>query len=131
MQEDQEKFHFGSHYSSSAILSQFLVRIEPYTTAAKEIQGGHFDLPDRIFGSVVKSWIDATEELADVRELVPEFYFLPEMFLNLQKLNFGKMQTNVQVNNVELPMFANSNPFVYTTSNRMAIEGPICTGMFH
>ena len=29
--------------------------------------------------------------MTDVRELIPEFFYLPEMFLNLEKYDFGLM----------------------------------------
>ena len=35
------------------------------------------------------SWNNATKELSDVRELIPEFYCLPEVFLNIDKHDFG------------------------------------------
>jgi hypothetical protein len=41
----------------------------------------------------MKSWIDCNDEMAEVRELTPEFFSLPEAFLNLNALNFGKLQT--------------------------------------
>jgi hypothetical protein len=44
-------FHFGSHYSSSGIALQYLLRVEPFTTMAIALQGGSFDLPDRMFHS--------------------------------------------------------------------------------
>lgn len=77
-----------------------------------------------------KTWVDATEEMADIRELIPEFYFLPELFLNLQKLNMGKLQSDIQVNNVQLPAFTNS-PFVYVVANKLALEGEICSKILH
>lgn len=41
--------------------------------------------------------------MSDVRELIPEFYYLPELFLNLEKHNFGLMQSKERVHNVILP----------------------------
>ncbi len=45
---------------------------------------GRFDLPDRIFFSIEDSYKCATEEIADVRELTPEFYCMPEFLINLE-----------------------------------------------
>ena len=67
--------------------------------------------------------------IIQVRELIPEFYFLPEMFLNLQKLNLGK--TNIQVHNVHLPDYANDSPFLYVCCNRIALDDSICGDMLH
>ena len=38
---------------------------------------------------MVETFRNVTEEMSDVRELIPEFFFLPEMFLNLEKHDFG------------------------------------------
>jgi hypothetical protein len=59
-----------------------LIRILPYTDGAKELQSGKFDIADRLFFSLNETFKNATEELTDVRELVPEFFYLPEMFIN-------------------------------------------------
>ena len=37
-----------------------------------------------------ESYRCATEDVADIRELIPEMFCLPEMFLNLSGLQFGK-----------------------------------------
>ena len=50
-----------------------------------------------------ESYRCATEDVADIRELIPEMFCLPEMFLNLSGLQFGKTQTDHVVNNVLLP----------------------------
>ena len=57
------------------------------------MQNGKFDIPDRLFYSISDSYHCATEDLSDVRELCPEFYTIPEIFLNIDKINFGIMQT--------------------------------------
>lgn len=97
------QFHYGSHYSSPAIIFHFLIRLKPFSDGAKELQSGRFDLADRLFFSFVDAYKNAVEELSDVRELIPEFYFLPEMFVNLSKYDYGVQQTGQRVNNVELP----------------------------
>jgi hypothetical protein len=51
--------------------------------------------------------------VADVRELIPELYCLPEMFLNTQSLEFGKTQSGVVVSSVLLPAWSGGNPFKY------------------
>src|SRR3546814_1342227 len=46
-------FMYGSHYSSAAIVLYYLVRLEPYTSAAIRFQGGHFDHAARMFHSQI------------------------------------------------------------------------------
>jgi hypothetical protein len=38
-----------------------------------------------------------------VRELIPEFFSVPEMFLNSNCINFGKRQDDEVVDGVKLP----------------------------
>ena len=87
-----------------------------------EIQGGRFDIADRLFFSVQESYRCATEDVADVRELIPEFYCLPEMFLNIQSLNFGKTQSGITVSGVILPVWSGGNPFRYIVGMKQALE---------
>lgn len=72
-----------------------MIRLEPFTSASKAIQGDKFDVADRLFYSFNESYRCAIEDIADVRELIPEFFCLPEMFLNISNLNFGKTQNGI------------------------------------
>lgn len=76
------KFYYGTHYSSPGVVFNYLIRLSPFTECCKQLQGGKFDLPDRMFFSMISSWKSAIKEMSDVRELIPEFYYLPEAFLN-------------------------------------------------
>ena len=68
-------FHYGTHYSSAAIVLFYLVRIEPYTQHLLQLQSGIFDVPDRMFVSVQQAWNSASQDnIADVKVLIPEFY---------------------------------------------------------
>lgn len=52
-------FFYGTHYSSPGVVFNFLVRISPFTEYLKNLQGGRFDLPDRLFSSLISSWKSA------------------------------------------------------------------------
>lgn len=42
-----------------------------------------FDIPDRTFHSIRTSWrLSSFESSTDVKELIPEFFFLPEFLVN-------------------------------------------------
>lgn len=44
---------------------------------------GQFDIPDRTFHSMQTSWLLSSEKSStDVKELIPEFYYLPEFMIN-------------------------------------------------
>ncbi|KAL4509991.1 hypothetical protein ABPG72_010184 [Tetrahymena utriculariae] len=120
--QDIPPFHYGSHYSSPAIIFQFMLRIQPFTNGTKILQGNKFDIPDRLFCSLEDSFRCATEDNADIRELIPELFYLPELFLNLNKEDFGIRQTGERVDNVEIPQWADRNPFKFVVLHRKALE---------
>jgi hypothetical protein len=45
----KEPFHYGTHFSSSMIVCHILIRLAPFTHMFKTLQGGDWDLPDRLF----------------------------------------------------------------------------------
>lgn len=93
MFSDVPPYFYGSHYTSPAITLHFMIRTAPYTEAAKALQNGVFDLADRLFFSVRYAYRNAIEEMSDVRELIPEFYCIPEFLINFNKEDFGLSQS--------------------------------------
>lgn len=54
-------------------------------------QGGSFDVADRMFHSVKSTWESASRDnMSDVRELTPEFFYLPEFLTNANHFELGK-----------------------------------------
>ncbi|GHJ86512.1 hypothetical protein NliqN6_2914 [Naganishia liquefaciens] len=120
----EKPFQFGTHYSSSMIVCSFNIRLSPFTEMFLALQGGSFDLADRLFSSVAKTWSSASEEnRGDVRELIPELYYSPLMLLNVNRHEFGKKQvTEEDVDDVELPAWALGNALLFTHRHREALE---------
>ena len=76
-------FHYGTHYSCAAYVLHYLMRLEPFSRLALALQGGKFDVADRLFHNIGSSWNSASSEnLQDVRELIPEFFYLPDFLVN-------------------------------------------------
>ena len=47
-----------------------------------------------MFHSIKDSWFSASRNnMADVKELVPEFFYLPDFLLNTNKFDLGKRYT--------------------------------------
>ena len=116
------KFHYGSHYSSAGIVLFYLLRLEPFTSLAHQLQGGKFDHADRLFNDVPTCWKGVTSDVSDVKELIPEFYYLPEMFVNVNNVDFGvKQSTGRAVNHCGLPPWA-ADAFDFVAKNRAALE---------
>ena len=127
---------FGSHYSNATYISHYLVRIFPYCFTSIEIQGNDFDAADRLFFNLEYSFSSVSSEKCDVRELIPEFFCLPEMFENINKLNLGYLQnvnseninnSNIKeekfrVENVDLPKWSNNNKNIFIIKMREILE---------
>ena len=73
------KFHYGSHYSTAGTTIFYLIRLEPFTTLAHQLQGGKFDHADRLFDDVASTYEGVTTDMSDVKELVPEWYYLRDV----------------------------------------------------
>nr|BAH12663.1 unnamed protein product [Homo sapiens] len=106
-EDDQSPpYHYNTHYSTATSTLSWLVRIEPFTTFFLNANDGKFDHPDRTFSSVARSWRTSQRDTSDVKELIPEFYYLPEMFVNSNGYNLGVREDEVVVNDVDLPPWA-------------------------
>ncbi|XP_069782538.1 lipopolysaccharide-responsive and beige-like anchor protein isoform X2 [Narcine bancroftii] len=117
-------FHYGTHYSTSSFTLAWLLRIEPFTTFFLNLQGGKFDHADRTFSAVSRAWRNCQRDTSDVKELIPEFYYLPEMFVNSNNYNLGVMDDGTVVSDVELPPWAKT-PEEFVRINRLAVEAQI------
>lgn len=119
---EAEKFLYGSHYSSPGIVLHYLIRQEPFTTLAIDLQSGRFDCPDRLFFSISESWNSCLTSTSDMKELIPEFFTLPEMFLNTNQFPLGRTQVGRLVDNVSLPPWAKGSAYEFVRINRLALE---------
>ncbi|KAG1956809.1 lipopolysaccharide-responsive and beige-like anchor protein [Pimephales promelas] len=130
-EDDQvPKFHYGTHYSTSSFTQMWLLRTEPFTTFFLNFQGGKFDHADRTFSSVSRAWRNCQRDTSDVKELIPEFYYLPEMFVNSNNYNLGVMDDGTVVSDVELPPWAKS-PEDFVRINRLALESEFVSCQLH
>ena len=114
-------FHFGSHYSVAGFVLWYLMRLEPYTSLHIQLQDGRFDKPDRLFSSLEAAWRGCTSNPADVKELIPEMFYCPEMFQNINNLKLGQTQTGQSIDNVILPPWA-KDPYDFVIKHRKALE---------
>ena len=63
----------------------------------------------------------------DVRELIPEFYILPELFFNRNNLNLAQNSKDDQnnliiINDVKLPLWCDNNPISFVVKLRRYLE---------
>ncbi|AFR98636.2 hypothetical protein C343_06613 [Cryptococcus neoformans C23] len=120
----EKPFHYGTHYSSSMIVCGYMIRLSPFTEIFLALQGGNFDLADRLFSSVPRAWVSASSDnRGDVRELIPEFFYSPAFLMNLNHHNFGRKQVSGEaVDDVALPPWALGDPHLFIHRHREALE---------
>ncbi|XP_043473814.1 neurobeachin isoform X6 [Leptopilina heterotoma] len=123
-------FHYGTHYSTAAFVLNWLIRVEPMTTFFLALQGGKFDHPNRLFSSIALSWKNCQRDTSDVKELIPEFFFLPEIFVNTNRYRLGVQEDGSSVGDVQLPPWATS-PEEFVRINRMALESEFVSSQLH
>ncbi|XP_074539600.1 neurobeachin-like protein 2 isoform X1 [Halichoeres trimaculatus] len=117
-----DKFHYGTHYSNAAGVMHYMIRMEPFTTLHIQLQSGRFDCADRQFHSVAAAWQARMESPADVKELIPEFFYYPEFLQNMNGFDLGRLQMSQEpVTDVLLPPWATSRED-FIKKHRKALE---------
>ena len=134
--EDREDEYdrYGSHYSTSLYVTYYLVRIFPFAYIRIELQGSSFDDPNRLFNSLKTSFECSSTQKSDVRELIPELFYLPEIFLNNNDFNLGEVRASSKdINNpkainfkkideVETPQWCYNNAYLFVKKHRELLE---------
>lgn len=94
------------------------------------MQAGHFDVSDRLFSSIPRSYQHNTTQLSEVKELTPEWFTNPNMFRNINKYDLGRTQENKTVDDVDLPPWAKS-PEDFVRINMLAFESEYVSNHIH
>ena len=100
---DTEKSHFNYHYSNSSKICLYLLRLNPFTYNQIKLNG-QFDSPDRQIENL-QDMCYVLREFKETSELVPEYFFMVECFLNLNFNFFGEKESKENkklLNNVKL-----------------------------
>lgn len=104
-----------------------------------------------MFNSIKEAWLSASKHnMADVKELIPEFFYLPEFLINSNHFDLGKYliieyiinilflfffvcnytscsrtgskQSGVQLGDIVLPPWAKQDPREFIRVHRLALE---------
>ena len=102
----------GNHYSTSAYICFYLMRVNPFTNNMIKFQSNAFDIPDRQY-SDMKQTIFLCQRMYNNREMIPELYSIPEIYINLNDNDFGKQKDGVRVHNIFFKPYCN-NPFEFS-----------------
>ncbi|KAJ1300253.1 hypothetical protein OPQ81_005082 [Rhizoctonia solani] len=122
----EQAFNYGTHFSSSMIVCHFMIRLAPFTHHFRRLQGGSWDLPDRLFHSIQRAWESASEDTrGDVRELIPEMFTCHEFLDNRANLDLGIQGNGERVDNVKLPAWCNDDPYLFIQLHRQALESEL------
>jgi len=130
-------FHYGSLYSSSAgVVMHYLLRLTSFAKLHCELQGGKFDVADRLFASIPEAWESnsgarGTSSGGEVKELTPEWYSTPAFLVNRGNLPLGSSQEGDIIGDVELPPWARGSPYAFIAANRNALESEIVSNSLH
>ena len=131
-QNEQQKFLYGSHYSTPAFVLFYLVREYPEWQLC--LQNGKFDQSDRLFHSVADTWRNCFTHDSDVKELIPEFYDLNgkgKFLMNDLKLDLGIRQDGTRVGDVLLPKWCNNSAEMFIKIMRDALESTYVSKNLH
>ncbi|XP_019161040.1 PREDICTED: BEACH domain-containing protein C2-like isoform X1 [Ipomoea nil] len=130
LKSSDEAVHYGSHYSSVGSVLYYLIRVEPFTTLSIQLQVGKFDHADTMFSDIAATWKGVLEDITDVKELVPELFYLPEALTKQNYVNFGATQLGEKLDTVRLPPWA-ENPVDFIHKHRMALESEHVSAHLH
>ncbi|XP_059637635.1 BEACH domain-containing protein B [Cornus florida] len=128
---DIPSFYYGSHYSSMGIVLFYLLRLEPFTSLHRTLQGGKFDHADRLFQSIESTYRNCLSNTSDVKELIPEFFYMPELLVNSNSYHFGVKQDGEPLRDVCLPPWAKGSPEEFICKNREALESEYVSSNLH
>ena len=118
----EKPYNYGTHYSNPFYVAHFLTRIYPFSYIMIELQGNKFDDPDRLFISMNNSYLGATTQKGDVRELIPEIYSIPEIYHNINDFDLGIRRNKIKVIDVECPEWSGNDPYKLITYLNLAFE---------
>ena len=120
-QMEMTPYLFSSCFLCPLTVCLYMLRLEPYTTMHIDIQGGHFDVPSRVFSSVKTAFNLCNTTLNDYRELIPEFFTMHEFLVNNDRFDLG-YSGDEKIDDVKLPSWANDSAIEFIYKNRKALE---------
>ena len=110
--EDEKEYHnflshFNTHYSNSAFIFYYLMRLNPYCQGMIKLQNYNNENPNRMFLSFESLQV-ILQIGVDNRELIPDFFCYFDYFINLNCNYFGSIidesiNDDFSVNGEKLP----------------------------
>ena len=91
---------YNIHYSNPPFIFNYLLRVFPYSFLAIEFQGDNFDDPNRCFYSIESTLLSNLSDKSDLREMIPELYYMIELFYNKNNILFEKLKNGDKIDDV-------------------------------
>ena len=93
-------FLFNVNYLNPPFTFNYLLRVFPYSFLAIEFQGDNFDDPNRLFSSIEGTLKSTLNFKTDLREMIPELYYMIDLFYNKNNISFQKLNNGRTIDNV-------------------------------
>ena len=93
---------FNTHYSNPIYVSNYLIRVFPYSFSCIELQGDGFDNPNRLFYAIDCCMINTLNQKSDLRELIPEIFYFYELFINRNGFQFYQLANKKDIDDVKI-----------------------------
>ena len=103
-EKEYENYIYSTHYSNAKYISGYLARIFPFININIELNGKKIINNDELLIAIDKCFINASSKMDDLKELCPEFFYLPEIFININyfDLKIGDNKENEIKNEIIL-----------------------------
>ena len=109
-EDSDSSYFYGTHYMHLGVVLYFMFRIDPFCLFSIYLHHG-WDHQNRLFYDVYETWMAAAYTApADVKELIPEFFSVPEFLVNLGELPLTTTTEGKPVANVNLGHWC-KNPY--------------------
>jgi hypothetical protein len=125
-------YHYGTHYSTAAIVLYFLIRLQPFTARSIRFQGGRLDIADRLFHSIAEAWANCSgRSSGDVKELIPEFFRVSAFLLNKNHVALGTRSDGATLDDVVLPPWCGGSALNFVYMNALSLESEAVSRQLH
>ena len=98
--DNQELNFFNILFSNLTFVCHYLIRVYPYSFISIEIQGDGFDAADRLFFSISSAMNNTLSQRSDLRELIPEMFYFPQLFANMNNIELHKLSDGSNIDEV-------------------------------
>ena len=125
-EDSDHQYFYGTHYMHLGVVLYFMFRIDPFCLFSIYLHHG-WDHQNRLFYDVYETWMAAAyTSPADVKELIPEFFSVPEFLTNVGQLPLTTTTDMKSVADVNLGNWC-KNPYDFVHKMQHFLQCDIVT----